>query len=56
VGEITVQQQRKNPQYNEIVMYKTKPRKAAEDKKTEVSTHTDTNNPDNFPEDKPDIF
>ena len=56
VGEITVQPQRKNTQYNEIVMYKTKPRKAAEEKKTEVATHTDSNNPDNFPEDKPDIF
>ena len=55
VGEITVQQQKKNPQYNEIVPYKTKPRKT-EEKKSEVTTHTDTNNPDNFPEDKPDIF
>jgi len=54
VGEITVQQQKKNPQYNEIVPYKTKPRKAA--KKEEVATHTDSNNADNFPEDVPDIF
>ena len=54
VGEITVQQQKKNPQYNEIVPYKTKPRKAAE--KKPVETHTDTNNADNFPEDVPDIF
>jgi hypothetical protein len=54
VGEITVQPQRKNTQYNEIVMYKTKPRKAAE--KKPVETHTDTNNADNFPEDVPDIF
>lgn len=54
VGEITVQQQKKNPQYNEIVPYKIKPRKA--EKKEEVATHTDSNNPDNFPEDKPDIF
>ena len=53
VGEITVQQQKKNPQYNEIVPYKTKPRKA---KKEEVSTHTDSNNSDAFPEDVPDIF
>ena len=53
VGEITVQQQKKNPQFNEIVPYKTKPRKA---KKEEVSTHTDTNNADAFPEDVPDIF
>ena len=55
VGEITVQQQKKNPQYNEIVLYKTKPRKAAE-KKEAVKTHTDTNNADAFPEDVPDIF
>ena len=54
VGEITVQQQKKNPQYNEIVPYKTKPRKAAE--KKPVETHTDSNNADNFPEDVPDIF
>jgi hypothetical protein len=54
VGEITVQQQKKNPQYNEIVPYKTKPRKAAE--KKPVETHTDTNNADNFPEDVPDFF
>ena len=53
VGEITVQQQKKNSQYNEIVPYKTKPRKA---KKEEVSTHTDSNNPDGFKEDVPDIF
>ena len=54
VGEITVQQQRKNTQYNEIVPYKTKPRKA--EKKEEVATHTDSNNKDAFPEDVPDIF
>ena len=54
VGESTVQQQRKNPQYNEIVPYKTKPRKA--EKKEEVATHTDSNNKDAFPEDVPDIF
>jgi hypothetical protein len=54
VGEITVQQQKKNTQYNEIVPYKTKPRKAAE--KKPVETHTDTNNADNFPEDVPDFF
>jgi hypothetical protein len=53
VGDITVQQQKKNTQYNEIVPYKTKPRKV---EKKEVTTHTDTNNPDDFPEDKPDIF
>ena len=53
VGEITVQQQKKNTQYNEIVPYKTKPRTA---KKEEVSSHTDSNNKDNFPEDVPDIF
>ena len=55
VGEITVQQQKKNTQFNEIVPYKTKPRKSAEEKK-EIATHTDTNNPDNFPEDKSDVF
>ena len=54
VGEITVQQQKKNPQYNEIVPYKTKPRKV--EKKEEVATHTDSNNKDAFPEDVPDIF
>ena len=54
VGEITVQQQKKNPQYNEIVPYKTKPRKAAE--KKPVETHTDSTNADSFPEDVPDIF
>ena len=54
VGEITVQQQKKNTQYNEIVPYKTKPRKT--EKKEEVATHTDSNNADNFPEDVPDIF
>ena len=54
VGEITVQQQKKNPQYNEIVPYKTKPRKSAE--KKPVETHTDSNNADSFPEDVPDIF
>ena len=54
VGEITVQQQRKNPQYNEIVPYKTKPRKT--EKKEAVATHTDSNNKDAFPEDVPDIF
>jgi len=52
VGEITVQQQKKNTQYNEIVPYKTKPRAA----KKEVTTHTDNNNADAFPEDVPDIF
>ena len=54
VGEITVQQQKKNPKYNEIVPYKTKPRKT--EKKEEVSTHTDSNNAESFPEDVPDIF
>ena len=54
VGEITVQQQKKNTQYNEIVPYKTKPRKVEE--KKPVETHTDSNNSDNFPEDVPDIF
>lgn len=54
VGEITVRQQKKNPQFNEIVPYKTFLKKAA--KKEEVSTHTDSNNKDNFPEDVPDIF
>ena len=53
VGDITVQQQRKNTQYNEIVPYKTKPRKS---EKKEAATHTDSNNADNFPEDVPDIF
>jgi hypothetical protein len=53
VGEITVQQQRKNPQYNEIIPYKTKPKKT---EKKPVETHTDSNNADNFPEDVPDIF
>ena len=52
VGEITVQQQKKNPQYNEIVPYKTKPKKATAEKKP-VETHTDSNNADNFPEDVP---
>ena len=52
VGEITVQQQKKNPQYNEIVPYKTKPKKAVAEKKS-VETHTDSNNADNFPEDVP---
>ena len=52
VGEITVQQQRKNPQYNEIVMYKTKPRKT---EKKEVATHTEVSD-DGFKEDVPDIF
>ena len=55
VGEITVQQQKKNPQYNEIVPYKTKPKKAAAEKKP-VETHTDSNNADAFPEDVPNIF
>ena len=55
VGEVTVQQQRKNTQYNEIVPYKTKPRQAKEEKKP-VETHTDSNNADAFPEDVPDIF
>ena len=54
VGEITVQPQRKNTQYNEIVPYKTKPRKT--EKKEAVATHTDSNNADAFPEDVPDIF
>jgi hypothetical protein len=51
VGEITVQQQKKNPQYNEILPYKTKPRKT---EKKEVTTHTDSNNADGFKEDIPD--
>lgn len=54
VGEITVQPQRENTQYNEIVPYKTKPRKS--EKKEAVATHTDSNNADAFPEDVPDIF
>jgi hypothetical protein len=53
VGEITVQPQRKNTQYNEIVMYKTKPRKV--EKKEEVATHTEVS-ADGFKEDVPDIF
>lgn len=53
VGEITVQQQKKNTQYNEIVPYKTKPRKA--EKKEEVTTHTEVS-ADGFKEDVPDIF
>ena len=53
VGEITVQQQKKNPQYNEIIPYKTKPKKT---EKKPVETHTDSNNADSFPEDVPDIF
>lgn len=52
-GEITVQQQKKNTQFNEIVPYKTKPRKAAEEKKP-VETTTNSNNADSFPEDIPD--
>ena len=54
VGEITVRQQKKNPQYNEIIPYKVSLKKSS--KKEEVSTHTDTNNPDGFKEDVPDIF
>ena len=53
VGEITVRQQKKNPQYNEIVPYKTKIKKA---EKKAVESHTDSNNADSFPEDVPDIF
>lgn len=47
-GEITVRQQKKNPQFNEIVPYKTKIKKA---EKKEVQTATNTDNADNFPED-----
>ena len=54
VGEITVQQQKKKPEYSELVPYKMKIKKSAE--KKPVETHTDSNNADNFPEDVPDIF
>ena len=49
VGEITVQQQKKNSQYNEIVPYKTKPRELA--KKEAASTSSAETN-----ETAPDIF
>ena len=52
VGEITIQQQKKNPQYNEIIPYKTKPKKT---EKKEVATHTEVS-ADGFKEDVPDIF
>ncbi len=51
-GEITVRQQKKNPQYNEIVPYKTKIVKKAAEKK-EAQTYTDSNNKEEFPEDIP---
>lgn len=54
VGDVTIRQQKKNPDFNEIVPYKTKIKKA--EKKEEVSTHTDSNNADSFPEDVPEIF
>lgn len=50
-GTVTVRQQKKNPQYNEIVPYIVKAKQTKP-----VETHTDTNNKDNFPEDVPDIF
>ena len=54
VGDVTVRPQKKKPEYSELVPYKVKPRKTAA--KSEVTTHTDTNNADSFPEDVPDIF
>ena len=54
VGDVTVRPQKKKPEYSELVPYKLKVKKAA--KKEDVSTHTDSNNADNFPEDVPDIF
>ena len=53
-GDITVRPQKKKPEYSEIVPYKLKVKKSA--KKEEVTTHTDSNNADAFPEDVPDIF
>jgi hypothetical protein len=50
VGEITVQQQRKNTQYNEIVPYKTKPRNTVK-KAAETSAPAESKGeevPDNF--------
>ena len=50
VGEITVQQQRKNTQYNEIVPYKTKPRNTVK-KAAETSVPAESKSeevPDNF--------
>ena len=54
VGDVTVRQQKKKPEYSELVPYKMKIKKSAE--KKPVETHTDSNNADNFPEDVPDIF
>lgn len=53
VGDVTVRPQKKKPEYSEIVPYKIKMKKT---EKKPVETHTDSNNPDNFPEDVPDIF
>lgn len=47
VGDITVQQQKKNPQYNEIVPYKITPKKKAEEKPSSSSEDS---------EKVPDIF
>lgn len=52
VGDITVRQQKKNPQYNEIVPYKTRLKKA--DKKPVETTQTSENNDEGFPEDIPE--
>lgn len=48
-GEITVREQKKNPQYNEIVPYKVKIVKKAEAKKTAA----DPTKEEDFPEDIP---
>lgn len=53
VGDITVRPQKKKPEFSEILPYKAKVKKT---EKKEVKTHQDSNNPDNFPEDVPEIF
>ena len=50
VGEITVREQKKNPQYNEIVPYKVKIVKA---KKEAEKSATDPSKEESFPEDIP---
>lgn len=54
VGDVTVRPQKKKPEYSEIVPYKVKIKKAADNKK-EVATHTEVS-ADGFKEDVPDIF
>ena len=53
-GEITVQQQKKNPQYNEIVPYKTTPKKA--EKKETAPSSSSTDFPEDIPEEVGAIF